>query len=79
MKKKQVHKSGESSKVLIQKVVSIQERLKKLPELPQVEKAKFNQEISINHLYYSSKLEGTQLTEKQIKRAVHGEETLPAR
>ena len=79
MKKKQVHKLGKSSKALIQKVVSIQEQLKKLPELPQVEKAKFNQEISINHLYYSSKLEGTRLTEKQIKRAVHGEETLPAR
>lgn len=64
---------------LIERVVDLQLDLEKLPELPPLEKARFNQELAISHLYYSSKIEGTRLTEKQIERAVHGEEASSAR
>lgn len=74
--KRKINKSNDA---LIESVVKLQFDLEKLPELPPLEKAKLNQEIAINHLYYSSKIEGTQLTEKQIERAVHGEEVSPTR
>ncbi len=42
--------------------------------LTEIEKAKFEQEIAIEQLYYSSKLEGSHLTSDAIAQAIHGKE-----
>jgi len=79
MKEKVLKKKGilESDR-LIDGLVALQIAMEKLPELSDVDKAKLNQEIALGHLYYSSKIEGTHLTHKQIENAVHGKETAAA-
>jgi hypothetical protein len=58
----------------MRKLVGLQLEVEKLPPLSDVEKAKFDQALAIDQLYYSSKLEGSDLTTKMIDEAVHGEE-----
>jgi hypothetical protein len=65
------------TKKLLSRLVDLQLEAQKLPQLPAVEKAKLDQNIAIEQLYYSSKLEGSILTEKIINKAIH-EEKLPA-
>ena len=43
-----------------------------LPSLSAVEKAKLDNSLAIDQLYYSSKVEGTNLTDTMIERAIHG-------
>lgn len=62
---------------LIAKVVDIEDDLQGLPELSPLERAKLNNDIAIEHLYYSSKIEGTNLTDAQIDQAIHGEVVPP--
>lgn len=54
------------------KVVKIESVINKLPPLSTLEKTKLENNRALEHLYYSSKLEGTQLTQKRIERAIHG-------
>ena len=61
----------------IGKLVDLQLETQKLPPLSDVEKAKFDQALAIDQLYYSSKLEGSALTKKMIDRAIHGNKELP--
>lgn len=63
---------------LLSTLVETEDAVNQLPPLSPVNKAKFDHEIAIEHLYYSSKIEGTALTEKQIDRAIHGTTTLAA-
>ena len=56
----------------IGKLVDLQLETQKLPPLSDVEKAKFDQALAIDQLYYSSKLEGSALTKKMIDKAIHG-------
>ena len=58
----------------IKKLVDLQLAVEKLPPLSNVEKAKFDQALAIDQLYYSSKLEGSELTTKMIDKAIHGKE-----
>jgi hypothetical protein len=58
----------------IEKLVDLQLEAEKLPALSDVEKAKFEQSLAIDQLYYSSKLEGSSLTKKMIDNAIHGKE-----
>ena len=55
-------------------LVDLQLEAEKLPALSDVEKAKFEQSLAIDQLYYSSKLEGSSLTKKMIDKAIHGKE-----
>ena len=59
---------------LIGKFIKEQDRLDSLPPLNDVEKATFEHSVDIQHLYFSSKVEGTILTKQQIDKAIHGPE-----
>jgi hypothetical protein len=64
--------SQESSfDLLVSQLIDTQEELNSLPQLSGLERAKLEQDIAIEHLYYSSKIEGTNLTEPQIQKAIH--------
>ena len=54
------------------KLVDLQVEAQKFPKLLPVEKAKFDQSLAIDQLYYSSKLEGSNLTKEGIEEAIHG-------
>jgi len=58
----------------IGKLVNLQLETQKLPPLSDVEKAKFDQALAIDQLYYSSKLEGSALTKKMIDNAINAKE-----
>lgn len=68
MKKSKVIKKGD----LLQKLFDLQLESHKLPPLLPREKAKLEQSLAIDQLYYSSKLEGSSLTTEMIDRAIHG-------
>lgn len=72
--KKAVIKKSQKSEALLEKVVSIESVVNQLPPLSALEKSKLENSRAIDHLYYSSKLEGTQLTQKRIDRAIYGKE-----
>ncbi len=63
---------------LMEKLVDLQLEAKKLPQLSAVEKAKLNQSLAIEQLYYSSKIEGTTLTTEMINDAIHGKKITAA-
>ena len=63
---------------LLGNLIDIQDRIESLPPLSVIEKAKFEQEIAIEQLYNSSKLEGSNLTEKMIEKAIHGPRVSPS-
>jgi hypothetical protein len=65
---------GRNLKKQIGQLITLQLEVEKLPALSDVEKVKFDQSLAIDQLYYSSKLEGSALTEKMIDKAIHGEE-----
>lgn len=79
MKKRQRLEKKTRLDKIVSKLVEQETKLKGLPPLTPLEKAKFDSSIAIEHLYYSSKLEGTHLTEKQIEKAVHGEDASAAK
>lgn len=56
----------------ISSLVEVEIELKKLPQLTSVQKAKLDNSRAIDHLYYSSKIEGSNLTEKRLEKAIHG-------
>jgi len=56
----------------IKALVDLQFEVENLQPLSAVEKAKFDQALAIDQLYYSSKLEGSELTESMIDTAIHG-------
>jgi hypothetical protein len=67
-------KKTTASERLLQQVVTIEAVLTTLPELSVLGKAQLEHDRAIENLYYSSKLEGTNLTEKRIKKAIYGQE-----
>ncbi len=72
MKKKQ----GKTSAFVrcIDQLIQVEEEVKQLPALSAVHSAQLNNEIAIEHLYYSSKIEGSNLTDARIEKAIHGKE-----
>ena len=56
----------------LERLVDLQLQALELPQLSAVEKAKFDQALAIDQLYYSSKLEGSALTEEMIDKAING-------
>ncbi|HUC02034.1 MAG TPA: hypothetical protein VMA75_03965 [Candidatus Paceibacterota bacterium] len=78
-KKAQEQKALESmNEKSLRELVELQLTAKGLPQLPAVEKAKFELELAIDQLYYSSKLEGSVLTNEMIDNAINGKEALAA-
>ncbi|MEJ0053261.1 MAG: hypothetical protein WDN10_00840 [bacterium] len=61
-----------ASDALISKLVQLEIEISKLPRLSPLEQAKLNNGRAIEHLYYSSKLEGSSLSEKKIEHAIYG-------
>ncbi len=62
---------------LLTHLVATEKTLQNLPELSELEKAKLEHARSIEHLYHSTKIEGTELTKERIDRAVYGPEIAP--
>jgi len=59
---------------IISSIVDMQGKIEKMPKLSDLDFVKFENEIAIDQLYNSSKLEGTQLTKKAMENAVFGYE-----
>ena len=59
---------------IIDQYLKGEKRLASLPPLSVAEKVGLEQSIDIEHLYFSSKIEGTNLTKRQIEEAIHGKE-----
>lgn len=59
---------------LLGKLIKEQDKLKSLPPLTELDRATFEHSRDIEHLYFSSKIEGSNLTRHQIDKAIHGAE-----
>ncbi len=59
---------------LLTKVVAIESAIHNLPPLSELDRAQLENSRAIEHLYYSSKLEGSQLTQQRIDRAIYGKD-----
>ncbi len=57
---------------IISRLVEIRSDLEKLPPLSPADKVKLEHNRDIEHLYYSSKLEGSKLTHERLNNAIHG-------
>ncbi len=66
-----VHTSSIDSQIA--KLVTLEQGLKSLPPMSDLQKVKMEQGMAIDHLYYSSKIEGTHLTKERIDKAIHGQ------
>ncbi len=67
-----VNKNFHSSlEAVLSKLIEVDAEIKKLPPLSAVDKVKLELERNIEHLYYSSKLEGTTLTDERLDKAIH--------
>ncbi|MCR4280873.1 MAG: hypothetical protein NUV88_00885 [Candidatus Kaiserbacteria bacterium] len=65
-------KASKESAKLIARFVDVKKKVHKLPQLSDVERASFDHAVDLEHLYNSSKVEGSILTKEQIREAVHG-------
>jgi len=72
MKKKTISHTTNKLHDLLSDLAEIQLKVKALPQLSDVEKAKLDQSLAIEQLYYSSRVEGTNLTRTMIDHAIHG-------
>jgi hypothetical protein len=53
-------------------LVKLQRETEKMPPLSELEQAKFEHSLAIDQLFYSSKLEGIELTKQMIDTAIYG-------
>ena len=66
------------SKIIVQRqsadyvdlYIAEQAKLQTLPKLSDLDRVNLENSIDVEHLYFSSKLEGTNLTKKQIEEAI---------
>lgn len=56
---------------ILNEFIATQSEIETLPQLSPVEKVQFEHDISIGHLYYSSKIEGSNLDSKRLNEAIH--------
>ncbi|GEM_PF-7080149 len=54
---------------LIDDILDLQDQIDALPDLPPNEQIKLEFEMAIDHLYYSSALEGIHLSTEQLREA----------
>lgn len=50
--------------------IHMQQSVNELPVLDAFEKVQLDHDIAISHLYHSSKIEGTTLNEKRLRKAI---------
>ena len=62
----------DKSEKIVASIIEMQKKIERLKPLTPVESAKLEHSIAIEQLYYSSKIEGTNLSEKAIDKAIHG-------
>jgi hypothetical protein len=62
-----------SNAALLRQFIATKQTVEALPVLSPAAKAEFDHGVDLEHLYYSSKIEGTNLTSDQLKRAVYEE------
>lgn len=60
---------------LIGRFIELKSRMDQLPPLNPAARAEFDYGVDIDHLYYSSKIEGTNLSATELKRAAVDEKT----
>ena len=60
----------EVEKKLIKDLLKLKEKVSKLPPLPKEEEDLLETDNALESVYYSSKLEGSQLTEKEAMNAI---------
>ena len=53
-------------------LVKLQRETEKMPPLSELEQAKFEHSLAIDQLFYSSKLEGIDLTKEMLDVAIYG-------
>ena len=53
-------------------LVKLQRETEKMPPLSELEQAKFDHSLAIDQLFYSSKLEGIDLTKEMLDVAIYG-------
>lgn len=58
---------------LVEEVVDLECRVDAIPRLPPNEEAKIENDMAIDHLYFSSALEGTRLNKEQLNAITHGQ------
>lgn len=58
-------------KTLLRQVVDLESEIDRMPALPANEEAKLENNIAIDHLYFSSALEGSMLNGAQISLITH--------
>lgn len=56
---------------LINEFIKNNEMADSLPELSEIEKIKFDQDVALDHLYYSSKIEGVNLTRDRMTQIIN--------
>ncbi len=72
MKRTTLKRSTSTRGDLIDRFINVQNAVNKLPEFSAVERAKFEHSVAIDHLYNSSKIEGSHLNESgRIEKAIH--------
>jgi len=69
--KKIINKVASEERDLVGEFISVEEEVKNLPALSDVEKVQFDHDINISHLYHSSKIEGSKLNEERLEKAIH--------
>jgi hypothetical protein len=66
------HKKGQTNKPdLLDEFITTEQEVKKLRQLSDVERVQFEQDIAVSHLYHSSKIEGSQLNQERLNKAIH--------
>lgn len=63
----------------LRRLVDAEDSLRKLPPLTSLQRAKLDHARAIDHLYYSSKIEGTNLSEWRLEKAIHGNAATPTK
>lgn len=56
---------------IIADFMHVETEVNNLPQLSPVEKVQFDHDIAISHLYYSSKIEGSNLDQNRLDQAIH--------
>lgn len=71
---KKIKRATPQKNQFLEKLVDLQLKMTRLPELSPIEKAKLDHALALDQLYYSSRVEGSKLTKEMLDTAIHGQE-----
>lgn len=72
--KNNVVSSSKEEGQLLNEFIKTQSEVSKLPQLSDVEKVKFELDIATDHLYYSSRIEGSNLNKERLNKAIYAQQ-----